>query len=250
MLGQAYTDGNARLTDADIDRCFTGKMDVPDVERNNPTWIGIDMGLMCHAVVGQGNDITNMHIIEFAEVPIKELNEFVMTRAHRYNLVGGACDRFPYTPSADDLFGITDGKIVPVEYRGQKPINFVKDQVTEEITHAQMNRTQLIDEVARGVRRGWLRFSGYGNQKPIISEHLKDMVRDEQPEKEAKWVKLTGSDHYFHALAFLYGAVKLKETQRSLFSDPRSTVGIVGVNTPMSSNNLFGKPNRSQGGLI
>ncbi len=249
VLGEAFTDGNSRLSDADIERCFTGQMSIPTVDASAPTWLGIDMGQTCHIVVAQGGSVEDLHVVRFAEVPIKELNDFVKDMLATYNVIGGAVDRFPYTPNADDLWELSDGRILPVEYRGQKSVNLVKDQVTEDIIYAQANRTQAIDAVAAAVRRKRWRFSGYGNQKSIITDHLKDMVRDENPEVEAKWVKLTGSDHFFHALAFLGLAVKLKETQRGLFSDPRTTVAVVGASVQSVNTNLIGNTPKT-GGLL
>lgn len=252
VLGEAYTDGNSRLSDADIDACFTGRMEVPEVDPTAPTWLGIDMGQTCHLIVGQGNSAEDMHCIRFMEVPIKELSETVKDMLGTYNVIGGSCDRHPYTPSADELWEISQGKIIPVEYRGQKPVNLIKDQVTEQVTHAQMNRTLLLDQVAGAVRRKKVRFSGYGGQKSIITDHLKDMVRDENPETEAKWVKLTGNDHYFHAAGFLLAGVKLKETQNHLFMDPRSTVSVMGVTPGGGEVNLMGiqTPKAPKQGLL
>ena len=248
VLGEAHTDGNSRLSDADIDACFSNQMEIPQVDPDKPSWLGIDMGMTCHVVVGQGDDQHNLQVVRFTEVPIKELNDHVSDMLATYNIIGGACDRHPYTPNADDLWELSDGKILPVEYRGQKDVNLVKDQVTEEVIYAQANRTKAIDVVAAAVRRKRARFSGYGNQKSIIRDHLKDMVRDENPEKEATWVKLTGNDHYFHALTFLYAAVKLKETQRNLFSDPRSVVSVAGVTVQqITGSGLFGRPPASSG---
>lgn len=250
VLGEAYTDGNARLSDADIDACFTAAYDVPAVDTLNPTWLGIDIGLMCHCTVAQGTSVDDLHVIRFKEVPIKELNAWVEEMLATYNVIGGACDRFPYTPNADDLWELSDGKILPVEYRGQKAVNLVKDPVSEDIIYAQVNRTNAIDLVAAAVRRKRLRFSGYLNQKQIIREHLKDMVRDEDPEKEATWIKLSNNDHYFHALVFLLAGVRLKETERSLFQNPRSVVAVMGSNVQTAPGGLFGKPQSQHGGLI
>jgi hypothetical protein len=55
------------------------------------------------------------------------------------------------------------------------------------------------------------------------------MVRDEQPEKPATWIKLTGNDHYFHAFAFCIAGMKLKELEYGLFTDQRSVVSVMGA---------------------
>jgi hypothetical protein len=250
VLGEAFTGGNARLSDADINMCFTAKMTRSDSERDLPTWIGVDMGQVCHLTVGQGDSIESMHVIEFRTVPVEELPSVVAELLATFNVIGGAVDRHPYTPTADALWELSQGRILPVEYRGQKEFNLIKDELESEIIrYAQANRTALIDEVARLVRLHRIRFSGYGQQKNTISEHLKDMVRDENPEKPASWVKLTGNDHYFHSLAFLIAGVKLKEYEQGKYSDPRSTVYVDTTNISGLNTSLFAINRKANRGI-
>ena len=75
--------------------------------------------------------------------------------------------------------------------------------------YVKIDRTDHIDTLVSLVRKNLITFSGYIDQKQVIIDHLKDMVREEEPEKKATWKKLNGNDHYFHALAFLSSAVKL-----------------------------------------
>jgi len=250
VLGEAFTGGNARLSDTDINMCFTAKMTRHDSERDLPTWIGVDMGQTCHLVVGQGDSIETLHVIEFRTVPVEELPSVVDELLATYNVIGGAVDRHPYTPTADALWELSQGRILPVEYRGQKELNLIKDELEPEIIrYAQANRTALIDEVARLVRLHRIRFSGYGQQKNTITEHLKDMVRDENPEKPASWVKLTGNDHYFHALAFLIAGVKLKEYEQGKNSDPRSTLFVDTTNMSGLDGGLFAINRKANRGI-
>lgn len=250
VLGEAFTGGNARLSDADINMCFTARSMRPLVEKDIPTWIGIDVGQTCHLVVGQGESIETLHVVEFRTIPVEELLIVVEELLATYNVIGGAVDRHPYTPTADALWSLSQGRIMPVEYRGQKELNIIKDELDPEIhRYAQANRTALIDEVARLIRQHRIRFSGYGQQKSTITEHLKDMVRDENPEKPATWVKLTGNDHYFHALAFLIGGVKLKEYEQGKFSDPRSTVQVDLTNITGLNDSLFAINRKANRGI-
>ena len=250
VLGEAFTGGNARLSDADINLCFTARSMRPIVEKDTPTWIGIDMGQTCHMVVGQGDSIETLHVVEFRTIPVEELLSVVEELLATYNVIGGAVDRHPYTPTADALWSLSQGRILPIEYRGQKELNLIKDELDlETVKYAQANRTGLIDEVARLVRQHRIRFSGYGQQKTTITEHLKDMVRDENPEKPATWVKLTGNDHYFHALAFLIGGVKLKEYEQGKSSDPRSTLYVDVANISGLDTGLFAINRKANRGI-
>lgn len=224
VLGLPFNDGNARLGDDVIAQCFTPQSLLPANDTTIPTWLGIDVGQICHVTVGQGYSREDQHIIRFMAVPVAQIFEVVQELLDTFNVIGGACDRHPYTPTADALFSLSKGKIVPVEYRGQKELNLVSVP-PDPPTYAQANRTILIDDVARVVRSGRIKFSGYGVQKGIISDHLKDMVRDEAPEQPATWVKLTGNDHYFHSLGFLLISIKIMDALL-VPPNPRSSVAL------------------------
>lgn len=207
VLGLPYTAGSARLNDAEIEPCFTGQSSVPQIDRTKPSWLGIDMGQVCHIILSQGHSEEDQEVQKFLSVPVAQLFTVVQDILDNYNVIYGSVDRHPYTPTADALFQMSGGRIIPVEYRGTKDANPVGDPPT----HLQANRTALLDEVPRVIRLQRIKFHGYGGQKALISEHLKDMVRDENPEQPATWVKLTGNDHYFHALGFLLFAVGLNK---------------------------------------
>lgn len=238
VLGMAHDAGNARLSDADIELCFTNEMAVPTVDPRAPTWLGIDVGQTCHIIVSQGVGAEDQQTVMFKSVSVDNIHTEVQTILDTYNVIGGACDRHPYTPTADALFLQSQKRILPIEYRGEKELNFVLDPVTKEVKHAQANRTILLDLVAKVVRTHRVRFRGYGLQKSLIQTQLKDMVRDETPEKPATWVKLTGNDHYFHALGFLFTGIKLRETYLKLFSDARTKVAVAAVQMDMSGVNI------------
>jgi hypothetical protein len=235
VLGRSYTGGDQRLTDADIEPAFTGdalkRPPIPGV----PAWLGIDMGQTCHIVVGQGYDVNSIEIREFLAVPASRLAEEVQRIIAEYRVVAGSGDRHPYTPTIEAARDLTHGRLLPNEYRGQKEVNLIKDAAGE-VLYMQTNRTILLDEVARVFRLRKIRCSGYGTQKAVIFEHLKDMVRNEEPEQEAEWKKLNGNDHYFHAIGFMLSAVKLHTTNAShLFNtEHRNVISVVGADMGMN----------------
>lgn len=230
VLGQAYTAGAAQLNDAEIDAVMTPIKSEPALDPVMPTWIGIDVGKTCHMIVSQGFNTTDQKIMRWKTLSPEKMLEEVKIVFEQCNVIGGACDRHPYTPTAEAVRDITRGKVLPVEYRGQKTINLIKDELDEKITHAQVNRTAMIDGFVKMIRNRGVAFMGYLEQAGTIKEHLKDMVRDEQPEKPATWIKLHGNDHYFHAGAFLYSAIKLKELELGKYTDNRGTVAMLGAN--------------------
>lgn len=239
VLGQANEGGNERLSVPTIQQCFTHEMLVKPPLIGVPAWVGIDMGQTVHITVGQGFSLIDLEIREFISCPVGDLPVVLNRLKATYRLWGGGCDRHPYTPTADAAWEQTNGLILPIEYRGQKEVNIVKNPAGQAI-YAQANRTILLDDVARLVRQGKIRFSGYGTQKNTITEHLRDMVREETPETEATWRKLTNNDHYFHSLGFLITAVKMRMEGAGAKEAPeiRSTVAVGGVSfaQPLNSN--------------
>jgi len=77
---------------------------------------------------------------------------------------------------------------------------------------------------------------GYTSHKDTLMAHLRDMVREETPEKEPKWVKLNGNDHFFHSMAF---ALLARRVAEHIFlhnlNDTAMTLSILGLD--MGKNN-------------
>jgi hypothetical protein len=241
VLGMPYSDGNIRLEESSIKACMTGQFGVPEVSRDAPCRVGIDMGQTCHITLGTGTDVLNTHIFLFEAVPVERLPARIEELDKRYNIVAGCIDRHPYTPTADQIRDMTQGRIMPVEYRGTQEVAIVKDKF-ENISHAQVNRTIHLDDLAVAVRKGAIKFSGYGVYQQTIIDHLRDMVRDEQPEKEAEWKKLTGQDHFFHAAAFLTSSYKVRELHLQVEQDELREMALVSaINLPKDKTALQGK---------
>lgn len=223
VVGEPYMDSKARLSEEDIRRCMDTEA-IPEVSSDTPVYAGIDMGQVCHMVLG-----TDHGPFEFRVFKVSELNDVLEEIRARYKLVSGACDRHPYTPTAEEARDLTEGVVLPVEYRGEADLKFVED-ADGMITHAQANRTRLLDSVTKTIRAKRFRFAGYGAQASVLIEHLRDNVREESPEKPAKYIKLTGNDHYFHALAFWMCAREIVSAKEALNDQIRESVFLGGLN--------------------
>ena len=227
VLGEPYTDSRARLDVSMIRKCL-GSPEVPAVGREVPVFLGIDMGQVCYLTVGifSGDQLV---IVNFLPVRIERLHEVVGELRATYNIVGGACDRHPYTPDADRLRAVTQSRVVPVEYRGDVELRPVKG-LDGAATHWRVNRTRMLDAVADRVRQGTVTFLGYGDQSSVLLTHFRDMIRDETPERPATWKKLSGNDHYFHSLAFLVAATKIQGINFQTGGDARTALLLTGLN--------------------
>lgn len=201
VLGEAYNDSNARISEADIRACMKGAGEVT-VSSDTPCFIGIDVGLICHLVVGaQGRAFL------FQQVPQAELKETVEGLFRKFNIVSGVMDRYPFTPLSEAIRDLPEHNHViwPVAYAttpNAPPLKEMKDEFTE-ITHYVANRTRALDAVHGEIRNRRLCIEGFGPHQGLIIEHLRDMVRIETADTPPIWNKMTGDDHFFHALGYM-----------------------------------------------
>ena len=200
VLGEVHTSENSKLSEPQVKLCMRGE-NSPPVDPNGKYWIGIDVGLSCHIVIGAGTSLEEVRVVRIMTCKEDEL-EGVLARLNEEYKFSGGIDRYPYTPKSNSIRDKSNGAIMPIEYGVKKEITEQKDALGL-VSHIQVSRTMMIDYVFSGVRRNLWTFEGYGNEGANLCLHLCDMVREEQLEGEAKWIKLNNTDHYFHALAFM-----------------------------------------------
>lgn len=237
VLGESYNDSNARLSDQEIRNVMKGSLLSP-IDEKAPVFLGIDVGQSCHLTLGTPTR-DGLLVFKWMVVPADQLlSKIEEIKAQYPNLIGGAADRHPYTPLVNSVRDITQNRVLPVEYRGHANLQFHKDEY-ENIDYAQANRTVLIDGVVAAIRKKQIWFADYRQYELSIIEHLKDMVRIEEPDIPAKWEKVTGNDHFFHSLAFLHASLKMAEIQYLLTSTTMNLMtDMVGVNTQHHSSPL------------
>lgn len=226
VLGETYSDGNSKL-EPDIVKAVMAGPGVPDVGDANVA-LGCDMGKTCHLTLGTING-SEINPFFFEQVPASQLPDRIMELRKKYRIITGAVDRHPYTPTAEQIRDITDGVILPVEYRGAAHVNVVKDEY-ELINYVQINRTKAIDDQVRAIQRRNTSLSGYGGLQSVLIEQLCDMVRIEQDEQPANWIKLTGNDHFLHSLTLMRASIKIRDIiAMESVGETRTLFGMVGV---------------------
>lgn len=252
VLGLPYSDGNMQIPEEDLVACMSGAQAPPDLMKMEADlWVGIDMGQTCHVTIGRGSTPETLEVLTMYAVNVKDIVQHCVDLCKNYKIRAGAVDRHPYEPTARDIFEKTGGKIVPVEYRGSKDIHLVYDEY-EDLSHAQVNGTWFLDNLASKIRKRLLVIHGYGHQKRTIIEHFRDMVREEKPGEPAKWVKLNGNDHFLHSTAFMCLAIHLVDLIRLKSKDDIRT--LVMSYKPVvqdGSSSLIGfSKKRSENGLL
>lgn len=243
VLGVPYSDGTIQIPREDIIQCMeAGTPNKIEVGAFEDMWIGIDMGQICHVTLGRGNTEQNLEVVSIYEVHVDDIVQHAKKLCEEMPIRFGTVDRHPYEPTSREIFRETGGKILPVEYRGNKDINIVYDEYDpEEVKHGQVNHTWFLDNLATKIRKHELTISGYGHRKEVFIEHLRDMVRDEKPDEPAHWMKLNGNDHYFHSTAFMCAAIKIAELINIKSKADKRTMALA-VSADMSKNtqNLIG----------
>ncbi|MGO7308746.1 phage terminase large subunit family protein [Rhizobium ruizarguesonis] len=247
VLGEAFNDASARLSEVDILAVMKGE-GTPEINKMDPVMIGIDAGLTCHitlANVGQAHPV----IFSFRQVSADNLLDEVKTILETYNVVGGCMDRNPYTPLANEIRDLSQGRIMPVQYAsapGAAAMQFVHDEL-EQLSHLVGNRTTMLDAVAGAIRKRKLSMYGYGRHQRIVLDHLQDMVRIDNEVNEktkdeipARWQKLNGNDHFFHALAYLLFAMRVNTAIDFRQEDPRTQVTHANIIIPMGNASRLG----------
>ena len=209
VLGEAYIDDSIALSEEMV----KAAMSQPHGWHYNEqqVFIGIDVGQNCHVVMGTYNRVDGWNVFHWEIVPATQLESRVGELLKSYKIVGGAIDRHPYTPTAIGVREISKGAIIPVEYRGITEVNVKENELSPDETYAQVNRTQLLDDVAKAIRTKQMTFKNYGDKENLIVTHMMDMVRHEEEGEKAVWKKQTGEDHFFHAIGFMLAAKKLSD---------------------------------------
>lgn len=204
VLGEPFTESSAQMQRNEIEACMEATGAVPNVSQDTPCFLGLDMGQVCHLTLHRENPETGkVEFVLFEQIPIFQLNERLRELRKVYSIVQGCVDRYPYTPTVDALRIETAGIIMPVAYGGRATIAPHRDELGI-ADYYTANRTAALDKVRTVITNQDAVLAGYGAYRETVITHLRDMVRDENPEKpdaEPEWKKLNGNDHFFHSMA-------------------------------------------------
>lgn len=240
VLGEPFTESSAQIQRHEIEACLADTGAIPDVGKDVPVFLGLDMGQICHLTLHTPRaDGTELWLL-FEQIPIFQLGERLARIREIYSIVQGCADRYPYTPTVDALRDETAGTIIPVAYGGRASIAPHYDEL-KSVDYYTANRTSALDGVRTSIVNRQAVLAGYGPYRETIITHLRDMVRDEKPEAEPEWKKLTNNDHFFHSMALsrlsrrVCEHVYTQNTQSLL-----STVSLGGLRMPGSTQTLLG----------
>lgn len=220
VIGEAYNDGNARISEEDINHCMTPRQIEQGELFQNDLFLGCDVGQTCHVVIGRPNAL-----LEFHQVPQANIVDFIRGKVETYGIIRGGMDMYPYTPTAEAVREATRGVVMPMAYSTSRAAAAVveKKNEFEAIVHYTINRTMAIDLVAKQCRSHSWSIAGYGPFQSLVKTHFRDMIRKEVPDEPPFWDKINGDDHFLHAAALQQTAVRI-EAGLQHSTDQRSSV--------------------------
>lgn len=200
VLGDPYTDSRAQIQREDIESCLADTGTIPNISSDTPVFLGLDMGQTCHLTLHTMDESGKVIFVLFEQIPIYMIHERIEELRRIYTIVQGCVDRLPYTPSSEMMRDNSGGIIIPVQYGGNAGIAPRRDEMGS-VDYYTANRTAALDRVSTIITHKNAVLAGYGPYKETIIQHLRDMVRSEEPEKEPEWTKISKNDHFFHSMA-------------------------------------------------
>jgi len=237
VLGEPFTESSAQLQRPEIEHAMSkGSAGTPTVTKDETVFLGLDFGNICHLVLGHETNDGGFHFFHFEQIPLVNVLERINEIRKDYSIVQGCIDRMPFIPTANALRDSSAYTLMPVFYAGMASVAPVLDEL-QQIDYYRVNRTNALDRVRSVIVNKQAVISGYGGYKETVITHLRDMVRDEQPEKEPEWKKLNGNDHFFHAMGYCLLARRVCEHMYTkVTSSLMSTAVIKPIDWPGVSN--------------
>ena len=216
-LGLPYEDASVSLTETFLRSLFVPG--TPPATAGN--FMGIDMGLLCHFVIGNCNIDGQLTVLHYERVPLGNFERRKRELAAEYRVLITVMDALPYT----DLVmreQKTDVNLFGAIYLDNKNVTTysVKEQEKDPekgklaIKQVQINRNVAFDDLVQSIIRKEVLFFDRP-QKDIFISHVLDMKRQPVSDKDGeltyKWVKSDkGNDHFMHGLMYLWTAAKLR----------------------------------------
>lgn len=222
-LGMALEDKEASLGEEELLKCLI----TDEVSLSYPMVMGLDMGNLCACVIMAVLPDERLVVIHKEMIPLFRVVERRRELAKTYRVRACVVDHGPYTETVYRMQQ-TDSKVFAAVYvRNKKSAEIYKvkeqeenkEEGKQELRIVFISRDKGFDSVMGNVRNNKLLFRA---EQGVVKEHLSlndaMFIRHMQDQKRVRefdgdelvfvWRKVTGEDHYHHAV--LYGTVASK----------------------------------------
>lgn len=200
-LGESFTAEGARITEQSLDECVDNNYHFPE-ECEYPTIAGIDVGTLCHIVIGAPMD-DKIKLVKIVEVPISEPYEIIEI-FKRFRVKVYVIDALPETRFARKLSSLYRvGFLCYYSQFKKELIVNVKDCILS------ADRTVSLDTLKEQVVLQKMVLPANARSIKNLYEHMTSSVRVYNEDNDRyEWVQ-SGPDHYFHAFNYMVLAKKI-----------------------------------------
>lgn len=217
-LGIAYAPKNARLSRQAITDSALGPEQPPNGSKE-PTWMGIDVGIKCHWVVGNKGDHNQVNILNYGACGFGELNAVIA----RYNVKYCVIDLRPYEHEVKKFI---DGRrgFMACEFATQGQEDWFRVSKVDQETRTRLtnivkaDKTQccdiLINEITQ--KHSLVFPASVKGDNQFISQMCAPVRMDKEDKEKGDIRAIYGNggraDHYFFACVYLLLALQLKRS--------------------------------------
>lgn len=221
-LGRPAVDADSGLMPEDVERVGFEASSTPF----HTHVMGIDLGLICHFMVGGVGPGGELVVVHYERVPLKNFRARYWALKAQYRVSIVVSDIQPYTDllmalSHEDhnLYGATYVNRQSMEIYDVKAVENDPASATEGIRMVHVNRNALFDRLMAEIRPQEGVSPGVAIRKAedwsILKDHITDMKRSSAAlrngEFTTQWTKSHGGkDHYHHALGYLWVAAQMR----------------------------------------
>lgn len=200
-LGESFTAEGSRLTEQSLDDCVDETYHMPE-SCTYPTIAGIDVGTLCHIVIGLPVNDT-IRIVYVAEIPIQEPYEIIEI-FKRFRVKIYVIDALPETRFARKLSSLYKvGFLCYYSQFKKELIVNVKDCILS------ADRTVSLDTLKESFVLQKMVLPANARSIKDLYDQMSSSVRSYNEEKDRyEWVE-SGPDHYFHAFNYMCLAKKI-----------------------------------------
>jgi hypothetical protein len=216
-LGLPAEDKESSIVKEDVDAAY-----VPASTTTFFTHVmGVDMGLMCHVMIGGVDILGRLVIIKTERVPLERIGDRYEELRKLYRVMVSVMDTVPYVETVmrlqkkdPNLYGslyVDTKDVTPfvVQQREEKP-----KQGKLDVRQVSVNRNKALDVLLQELRTGQIFFVEDEN-RATVTAHLQDMKRikgyTQHHDVQLIWTKSNrGEDHFHHTLLYAWVAAKMR----------------------------------------
>ena len=214
-LGETAEDADDMLVRSDIEKCrYDG-----DLSSTNMHFMGADMGLMCHIMIGRVAE-GRLIVVHREKVFYTNFAKRRLELIRQYRVLISVHDLFPYTDIVTTITKYDQNAYGAIYVSRKSTENYtIKDQEEKpeegklNVRAAMINRDIAFDDLMMQIKRGEVVYTGLDEELISHSLSMKRIQKfDKSQVMRYVWEKTDGLDHYHHALLYLKTATSLAGT--------------------------------------